>query len=90
MKTCKRCNQTKDVYEFHKDLKNSDGRHSWCKKCHLEYKRERAKSFPEGTEFFDTNEQRKMWKKNFGRNDVNNEQQDHAKYNHVLSVPKYA
>lgn len=63
MKVCKRCNDKKDVYEF---PLNGSVRHSWCRSCHSEYKKQLNKKFTSNTEFFCTNEQRRMWKRFFG------------------------
>jgi hypothetical protein len=34
MKTCSSCGVGKELQEFYKDKRNSDGRYSNCKKCH--------------------------------------------------------
>lgn len=41
MKTCKRCNQIKELSEFFKNVKRKDGVSTYCKPCQLEYQRVR-------------------------------------------------
>lgn len=33
MKTCRRCGAEKHIDEFNRSLKNTDGRHSYCRSC---------------------------------------------------------
>lgn len=33
MKKCTKCGETKELSEFHNDLKQKDGLRSWCKEC---------------------------------------------------------
>lgn len=40
-KSCRQCLLAKDLVEFHKDPKRSDGLHVWCKACKRAYDRER-------------------------------------------------
>lgn len=39
LKKCSRCGIEKELSEFYKDKKTSDGTHSWCKSCHNLYRK---------------------------------------------------
>lgn len=39
MKTCTKCNEEKELTEFHKASSNRDGLRYWCKPCVAEYKK---------------------------------------------------
>lgn len=36
-KICAKCLKEKDILDFHKNIKNPDGLHYYCKECRLEY-----------------------------------------------------
>jgi len=36
-KRCRHCGETKPVYEFSPDKRNSDGLHTYCKHCRMVY-----------------------------------------------------
>ncbi len=40
MKECNKCNTTKEPTEFYKNKNCKDGLNSWCKKCHIEYRKQ--------------------------------------------------
>jgi len=44
MKKCTKCSIEKETYEFHKQSKQKDGLHSWCKDCHNKFIRESRQS----------------------------------------------
>lgn len=37
MKKCRRCNETKNLSEFHKAKTTKDGHAGWCKSCVKQY-----------------------------------------------------
>ena len=37
MKTCSKCNENKELKDFHNCKINSDGLYNWCKNCKKEY-----------------------------------------------------
>lgn len=39
MKTCYRCKEEKELFEFHEDIRSSDGKYYTCKSCKREYDR---------------------------------------------------
>lgn len=48
MKTCKICNETKPLTEFHKDKSKADGLNFYCKPCHIAKQKEYMKRPPKG------------------------------------------
>jgi len=47
MKTCTKCNVSKEKTEFYKKKAAKDGLKSWCKKCHKEDNRKRESKYNE-------------------------------------------
>lgn len=47
LKTCVKCNQLKNVTEYHKDSSSPDGFNNRCKSCVNQYNRDRYNSNPE-------------------------------------------
>lgn len=39
MKTCQKCNEVKDLDQFHKHKVRHDGLNAWCKSCVKEYQK---------------------------------------------------
>ena len=46
-KKCGMCKVEKPLEEFYNNKAHSDGKHNYCKQCHSEYVKQRAKT-PEG------------------------------------------
>ena len=46
-KTCKSCNETLNISDFHKDKSKTDGLHPYCKKCKNSKDRDRYSKNPE-------------------------------------------
>ena len=44
MKTCKKCEETKEDKGFHRCSRNKDGLHTYCKECRNEVAKEKAKT----------------------------------------------
>lgn len=40
-KTCPRCKAVKSLTDFNNSRSQSDGKQTWCKDCHRDYRRER-------------------------------------------------
>lgn len=44
MKKCKKCNNSKDSDQFHKNKNSKDGLNVWCKECKIDYDKKYRKS----------------------------------------------
>lgn len=45
MKTCLKCYETKEEYQFHQCSRNSDGLHTYCKSCRNAYMRPKQRAY---------------------------------------------
>ena len=67
MKTCTKCNESKDIEEFQKDSRAPDGKRSQCKKCHKAYyQNNKVRLLERSKEYYRENREKKKeyWEKN--------------------------
>jgi hypothetical protein len=67
-KTCRKCGEQKDIYDFYRTKQNRDGLHSWCKKCVLAQNSEYRKAHlgvvfgkPRSEVAFEEKHKRRAW-----------------------------
>lgn len=79
-KTCKECNQTKPLSEFHKDKKVSDGHNTRCKFCRKEEQRI----------YYQENRDRILeYQKNYNDNNLENARKKSRDWHHKNKDTKY-
>ena len=81
-KTCSKCGKVKDVSEFHKHPRASDGLRSNCKSCAKgNTKKSRERKTPEGKDKWD-----KQWKQTL--NNMSDEQSNEFLLDHMIRITK--